>query len=153
MDYVATDTVKYPEWVADDRCDTNLGTVRNAWRRERRATDALHDVNKSLADSFRDHRAGVAGIVKSRCPRDQQAPLASRRPSSARKFREGLRNLDIRSDLAAIDGRQGRVDAPQFLLRRKILAAEQLTLDFAGNGHQLVLGLFRPSLGTFQKVS
>jgi hypothetical protein len=44
MDYVATDTVKYPEWVADDRCDTNLGTVRNAWRRERRATDALHDV-------------------------------------------------------------------------------------------------------------
>jgi hypothetical protein len=63
MDYVATDTVKYPEWVADDRCDTNLGTVRNAWRREWRATDALHDVNKSLADSFRGRRAGVAGII------------------------------------------------------------------------------------------
>jgi hypothetical protein len=43
----------------DDRCDTNLGTVRNAWRRERRATDALHDVNKSPAESFGDHRAAL----------------------------------------------------------------------------------------------
>src|SRR6266568_9318188 len=89
----------------------------------------------------------------SRCPRSQQALLASRRPSSAPKFREGLRNLGIRSDFAAIDGGQGHVDAPQFLLRRKILAAEQLALDFASNRNQLVLGLFRPSLGTFQKIS
>src|SRR5882757_5792393 len=63
MNHVAADTVKYPEWIADDCRDADLGTVLDAWRRERRAANALDDVSKFPSNSLGDHRAGVGSVV------------------------------------------------------------------------------------------
>ncbi|TQF28277.1 hypothetical protein UNPA324_00440 [Bradyrhizobium sp. UNPA324] len=64
MDDVTIDTTKYPEWIAHDCCYADLGTVRDAWRGERCASNAPDDVDEFLSDSSGDHRAGVGGIIR-----------------------------------------------------------------------------------------
>ena len=59
MDDVATDALKYPERIANDRCGADLGALRNAWRRKRCVPDALDDVDKSTSDSFGDRWTGA----------------------------------------------------------------------------------------------